>query len=77
MEELITIAIFENAVNAHLLKSRLEAEGIRSYLHDEIMNTLIPAGPFGGVKVQVHLQDSLRAFDIYYDLQDDIGRMEI
>jgi hypothetical protein len=40
MEELITIATFPNAVNAHLLKSRLEAEGIRCYLHDEIMNTL-------------------------------------
>ncbi len=77
MEELVTIATYHNTVNAYLLKARLEAEGIRCYLHDEIMNTLIPAGPFGGIKVQVHLQDSLQAFDIYFDLQDDIGTMEL
>ena len=77
MEKLVTIATFDNAVNAHLLKTRLEAEGIRCYLHDEIINTLMPVGPFGGVKIQVHLEDSLRAFDIYYDLQDDVGTMEI
>jgi hypothetical protein len=77
MEELITIATFNNTVEAHLIRARLESEGIRCYLQDDILNTLIPSGPFGGVKLQVHLKDSLRAFDIFYDLQDDAGTTEI
>lgn len=76
MEELITIATFTNPVEAYLYKARLEAEDIRCYLHDEIMNTLIPSGPFGGIKVQVHLKDSLTAFDIYEELRNDTGTIE-
>ena len=76
MDELITIATFTNPVEAHLYIARLEAEGIRCYLHDEIMNTLIPSGPFGGIKVQVHLKDSLVAFDIYEELRNDTGTIE-
>lgn len=77
MEELITIATFSNPVEAHLFKARLQAEGISCYLHDEIMNTLIPAGPFGGIKAQVHLKDSLIAFDIYEELRNDTGTIEL
>ena len=57
MEELVTIATFNNTVEEHLLRAKLASEGIQCYLHDDIMNTLIPAGPFGGVKLQVHLKD--------------------
>ena len=76
MGELITLTTIDNTIQAHLLKSRLEADGITCYLTDDHINTLIPSGPFGGIKVQVHLSDSLRAFDILYDLQEDWGRME-
>jgi hypothetical protein len=77
MGELITLATINNSIQAHLLKSRLESEGIPCFLTDENINTLLPAGPFGGIKVQVHLSDSLRAFDILYDLQEGLERMEV
>jgi hypothetical protein len=77
MGELITLATINNSIQAPLLKSRLESEGIPCFLTDENINTLLPAGPFGGIKVQVHLSDSLRAFDILYDLQEGLERMEV
>jgi hypothetical protein len=77
MGELITLATINTSIQAHLLKSRLESEGIPCFLTDENINTLLPAGPFGGIKVQVHLSDSLRAFDILYDLQEGLERMEV
>ncbi len=77
MGELITLATINTSIQAHLLKSRLESDGIPCFLTDENINTLLPAGPFGGIKVQVHLSDSLRAFDILYDLQEGLERMEV
>jgi hypothetical protein len=77
MGELITLATINTSIQAHLLKSRLQAEGIPCFLTDENINSLLPAGPFGGIKVQVHLSDSLRAFDILYDLQEGLGQIEV
>jgi hypothetical protein len=37
---MITIKTFDNPVEAHILKSRLESEGIHCYLFDE--NMLFP-----------------------------------
>lgn len=67
MEELITIAEFDNVNQAYLLKSRLEAEGIRVYLRNENMNTLLPGPSFTMVEVQVNFNDSFRAMDVIYD----------
>ncbi len=68
MAELVTIAEFDNVNQAYVLKSRLEAEGIRVYLQNENINTILPAyQAFGGVKVQVNLHDSFKAMDIIYE----------
>lgn len=67
MAELITIAEYDNVNDAYMLKSRLEAEGIRVYLLNENINTILPAFAFGGVKVQVNLDDSFRAMDVIYE----------
>lgn len=66
MAELVTIAEFNNVNRAHLLKSRLEAEGIRVYLTNENLNSILPGG-FSSVKVQVSLTDSFKAMDVLYD----------
>lgn len=66
MAELVTIAEFENVNQAHLLRTRLEAEGIRVYLQNENLNSLLPVS-FTTVKVQVDLHDSFRAMDVIYD----------
>ncbi|HCQ16369.1 MAG TPA: hypothetical protein DIU20_08915 [Cryomorphaceae bacterium] len=67
MAELVTIAEFDNVNDAYVLKSRLEAEGIRTFLQNENINTLLSAFSFTGVKVQVNLHDSARAMDILYE----------
>ena len=67
MSELITIAEFQNVNEAYVLKSRLEAEGIRTFITNENMNTILFSVPFANVKVQVSLHDSFRALDILYE----------
>lgn len=67
MEELVTIAEFDNVNQAYLLKSRLEAEGIRVFLQNENMNSVLPGPYFTRVLVQVSLRDSFRAMDVIYD----------
>lgn len=64
MAELITVAEYSSLHEAHLLASRLEAAGIRAFVVDGNMNTLLA---MGSVKVQVNLHDSLEAMDILYD----------
>lgn len=67
MAELVTVAEFDNVNQAYLLKSRLEAEGIRVFLRNENMNTLLPGPTFTRVEVQVDLKDSFRAMDVIYE----------
>jgi thiamine biosynthesis protein ThiC len=67
MGELVTIAEFENVNQAYVLKSRLEAEGIKVFLQNENLNSVMGLGGFASVKVQVALQDSFRAMDVLYE----------
>lgn len=58
-ERLVTIATFNEATEAHILKGRLEAEGILCFLGDE---HIVGAHPFyavavGGVKLKVTESD--------------------
>lgn len=66
MAELVTIAEFDNVNQAHVLKARLQSEGIRVYLLNENLNSILP-GAFSIVKVQVDLNDSFRAMDVLYE----------
>ncbi len=68
MEELVTIAEYQTGAVAHLMKARLEAAGIRVYLHNENMNTMLG---LGAVQLQVPLSDSFRAMDVLYDEQQN------
>lgn len=66
MAELVTIAEFSNSMEAHVLKTRLESEGIKAYLIDENINSLLGFG-ISLVKLQVNLHDSFKAMDLIYD----------
>ncbi|WP_439880044.1 putative signal transducing protein [Pontibacter sp. MBLB2868] len=62
-ERLITIAAFNDATEAHIMKGRLEAEGILCFLGDE---NIVSAQPFysvavGGVKLKVTENDVMEA----------------
>ncbi|MFT6865925.1 MAG: DNA-directed RNA polymerase subunit RPC12/RpoP [Cyclobacteriaceae bacterium] len=53
--KLITLRTFQFSVDAHLLKSKLESEGIPCFLFDENITTLVPfQGMYsGGIKLKV------------------------
>lgn len=77
MEKLVTIATFNTVNEAYVVKARLESEGIPCRLLDVNINTLIPTNTFGGVKLQVPLELSREAVDIYYEIGNGLGTLEI
>jgi hypothetical protein len=71
MAELVSIAEFNNVNEAYVIKSRLEAEGIRCYLSNENLNSIFGASiSFAQVKLQVNLNDSFKAMDILYEEEE-------
>jgi hypothetical protein len=58
-----TIATFETVVQAHVAKSKLESEGIQSFIRDEHIMGVNPlySPAMGGVRLQVEAADSARA----------------
>jgi hypothetical protein len=60
---LVTIATFFNSFNMHVVKGRLEHEGIPSFAKDEHTVTVNPlyGGALGGIKLQVREEDAPQA----------------
>lgn len=74
-----TLAVFEYSTEAHVLKSKLDAENIPTILQDE---STVDADPLisqaiGGVKLQVLSKDLEKAAAIYNDIRpykkDELG----
>lgn len=65
-DDLVTISKFPSAVDAEIAKSRLESEGILSFLGNEIASGMMPylSSGLGGVSLQVALHDVERAKEI-------------
>lgn len=61
--ELITIKTFDNLIEAHLLKSKLESEIIKCYLFDENIVGLNPLYNItvGGIKLKINKADMEKA----------------
>ena len=53
---LVTIKTFDNSIDAHMLRSRLENEGIGCYLFDENVVSLNPLYnvTVGGIKLKIN-----------------------
>ncbi|MFD2514432.1 DUF2007 domain-containing protein [Pontibacter locisalis] len=71
-ERLVTIAAFNDATEAHIIKGRLEAEGILCFLGDE---NIVGVQPFysvavGGVKLKVTEGDVMEAKAILTRIQE-------
>jgi hypothetical protein len=66
---LVTIATFTNAFNMHVIKGRLENEGIPAFAKDEHTVTVNPlyGGALGGIKLQVREEDVADALRILAD----------
>jgi DNA-directed RNA polymerase subunit RPC12/RpoP len=69
---LITIKTLDDGISAHILKTRLEGEGIQCYIHDENIVTLNPLFNFavGGVKLKVDEPDVEKALDILKHIEE-------
>ena len=72
MSELITITSYSEPLEAHIVKGRLEAEGIPTYIANEhhISAAWYLSNALGGVKIQVHKQDQIKAKNIINLLRD-------
>ncbi len=59
----VTVATFSNAFNAHVLKGRLDSEGIPCFIKDEHTVAMNPFynGALGGIKLQVRQEDEIEA----------------
>lgn len=57
--ELITLQTFYTSFEAHLLKIKLENEGIMCFVFDDTMTGLYPifSSPIGGVKLKISSKD--------------------
>ncbi|WP_425617042.1 DUF2007 domain-containing protein [Anatilimnocola sp. NA78] len=60
---LVTLEVYQNAMQAHLVKNQLEAAGIRCVLADEYATTMVwhLTNAIGGIKLQVAEEDFERA----------------
>lgn len=70
-----TLAAFSQPIEAHLLISRLNGNGVAAYARDENMVALdwLASLAVGGVKVDVEDEDYDRALAIMMDFKGDGG----
>lgn len=78
----VTLKTFDNPIDAHMLKTKLESEGITVYLFDENINTLNPLYNIatGGIKLNIAEADLAQAVavleamdaDSYVDGDDNV-----
>lgn len=70
--DFITVRSFDNAIGAHILKARLEGEGLQCHIFDENVMTIDPILniAIGGIKVKVHENDVPRAKEILAEIDE-------
>ena len=76
-----TLKTFDNSVEAHILKTKLESEGIPCYLFDEhtvSMNPLYNV-TLGGIKLKINSYDAVDALEVLKSIEsnpvtDDHGK---
>lgn len=74
-EDLRTVASFPNPFLAHIVRGRLEAEGIEAHVANDVIFNANPGHAWadGGVKVRVRESDAPRALEIIEDAQNNLG----
>ena len=67
-----SIQTFDYAHEAHLVKSKLESEGIPCFIFDEQINAIDPMLAFatGGIKLKVAETDLQRANDLIHEIHN-------
>lgn len=67
---LITFKTFDNSIDAHMLKIKLESEGITCFLFDENIVTVNPlySNLVGGIKLKINEEDLVHAKNVVFEL---------
>lgn len=70
--EIVTLKVFDNPMEAHLLKTKLESEGIRCFLQDENIVSLNPLYNYavGGIKLNIRFADLEMANQIIQEIEN-------
>ncbi|MCL4639271.1 MULTISPECIES: putative signal transducing protein [Olivibacter] len=70
--DFVTVKVFDNPVEAHLLKTKLESEGIPCFLQDEHIVSLNPLYNYavGGIKLVIHASDAEAASSIIKEIDN-------
>ncbi len=70
--EWVTVKTFDNTIDAHLLKSKLESEGIKCVLFDENLVSLNPLFnvTVGGIKLKINETDIDKAKVVLTELNE-------
>jgi hypothetical protein len=68
---LITYKVFQNSIDAHIFKLKLESEGIPCYLFDEHIVSVNPlySNLVGGIKLKINETDLIHAKNVEYELR--------
>lgn len=68
--ERVTIKTFDKAIDAHILKARLEDEGIECFIYDENIVTVNPLYTLavGGIKLKINESDIEKANSILSEI---------
>jgi predicted RNA-binding Zn-ribbon protein involved in translation (DUF1610 family) len=69
----VPVGVYDNYVSAHIVKGRLEEEGIFSWLKDENTVTIDPilTNAVGGIKVMVNFKEAERAAGILRTIKNE------
>lgn len=64
--ELVTIKTYDNSIETHLMKSKLEFEGVKCFVFDENIVSFNPllSVAFGGIKIKINKKDLLKASNV-------------
>lgn len=69
--KLITAKIFDNPIDAHLLKTKLESEGVNCFLFDEHTVSIDPlySNAIGGIKLKISAADIEKTREILNEIE--------
>lgn len=69
---LVILKTFDNAIDTHILKARLEAEGIQCYIFDEHIVSMNPLYNItvGGIKLKVDEADEAQALAVLAEINN-------
>lgn len=69
---LITFKTFDNSIDAHILKIKLESEGITCFLFDENIVSVNPlySNLVGGIKLKINEEDLVHAKNVVLELEE-------